>query len=95
MFIKKLLRSYFLILIFLLILTAAALANLSPLSEKIPDSIVTLASGYVIVVDKQSQKMYVFHKNGDFSKVFEANCSTGKKPGAKQVSGDAKTSRPR
>ncbi|MEI6610890.1 MAG: L,D-transpeptidase family protein [Deltaproteobacteria bacterium] len=62
-----------------------------PFSEKIPDSILSLASGYVIVVDKQSQRMYVFHKNGNFSKVFEATCSTGKKPGAKQVSGDAKT----
>jgi murein L,D-transpeptidase YafK len=88
---KELLRSSFLVLIFLLLLPAAALTSLFPISEKIPDSILTLASGYVIVVDKQAQKMYVFHKNGDFSRVFEATCSTGKKPGAKQVSGDAKT----
>jgi len=88
---KKVLQSSFLILIFLLILTAAALANLVPISEKIPDSILSLASGYVIVVDKQAQKMYVFKKNGSYSKVFEAPCSTGKKPGAKQVPGDAKT----
>jgi len=88
---KTLLRSYFLILILLLIFSAAALANLSLFSDKIPDSILKLASGYVIVVDKQAQKMYVFHKNGDFSRVFEATCSTGKNPGAKQVSGDAKT----
>ena len=91
MIIKVLLRFYILILIFLLILPAAVLANLSPRSENIPDSILSLASGYVIVVDKQYQKMYVFHKNGYFSKVFEAPCSTGKNPGAKQVSGDAKT----
>lgn len=88
---KKLLQSVILVLVFLLLLPAAALTNLFPISEKIPDSILTIASGYVIVVDKQAQKMYVFHKNGDFSKVFEAPCSTGKKPGAKQVSGDAKT----
>lgn len=91
MIIKVLLRFYILILIFLLILPAAVLANLSPRSENIPDSILSLASGYMIVVDKQYQKMYVFHKNGYFSKVFEAPCSTGKNPGAKQVSGDAKT----
>jgi murein L,D-transpeptidase YafK len=91
MIIKVLLRSYILIIIFLLILPSAASANLSPRSENIPDSIITLASGYVIVVDKHYQKMYVFHKNEYFSKVFEAPCSTGKKPGAKQVSGDAKT----
>ena len=88
---KKLLRSSFLVLFFILLLPAAALTNLFPIADKIPDSILTLASGYVIVVDKQAQKMYVFHKNGEFSKVFEATCSTGKKPGAKQVSGDAKT----
>jgi murein L,D-transpeptidase YafK len=91
MIIKVLLRYYILISVFLLLLPAAALANLSPRSENIPDSILSLASGYVIVVDKQYQKMYVFHKNGYFSKVFDAPCSTGKKPGAKQVSGDAKT----
>ena len=88
---KELRRFYFIIIVFLLMFPAAGLAILFPISEKIPDSILTLASGYVIVVDKQAQKMYVFHKNGDFSKVFEATCSTGKKPGAKQVSGDAKT----
>ncbi len=91
MMIKILLRPYVLILILLSLLPAVSLANLLPFSEKIPDSILSLASGYVIVVDKQSQRMYVFHKNGNFSKVFEATCSTGKKPGAKQVSGDAKT----
>jgi murein L,D-transpeptidase YafK len=91
MIIKVLLRSYILILIFLLILPAAVSANLFPHLENIPDSILSLASGYVIVVDKQYQKLYVFHKNGYFSKVFETPCSTGKNPGAKQVSGDAKT----
>ena len=74
-----------------MLLPSALLANLLPRSENIPDSILSLASGYVIVVDKQYQKMYVFHKNGYFSKIFEAHCSTGKKSGPKQVSGDAKT----
>ena len=60
-------------------------------SEKIPDSIISLSSGYVVVVDKQYQKIYVFHKNVTFSKVFETTCSTGKNPGFKQVAGDAKT----
>ena len=69
----------------------AAYPIFSPDSEKIPDSIISLSSGYIIVVDKQFQKIYVFHKNGNFSKVFEASCSTGKNPGSKQVAGDAKT----
>ena len=91
LFIKVLRRYYILISVFLLLMPAAALALLSPSSEAIPDSILALSSGYVIVVDKQYQKMYVFHKNGSYSKVFEAPCATGKKPGSKQVSGDAKT----
>jgi len=68
-----------------------ASSSISTGYEKIPDSIVSLSSGYIIVVDKQFQKIYVFHKNGTFSKVFEAFCSTGKNPGSKQVAGDAKT----
>jgi len=60
-------------------------------SIKIPDSIVSLSSGYIVVVDKKHQKVYVFNKSGTFSKVFEAPCSTGKNPGSKQVAGDAKT----
>jgi murein L,D-transpeptidase YafK len=62
-----------------------------PNPEKIPDAIVTVSSGYIIAVDKQRQKLYVFKKNGVISKVFEVNCSTGKNQGSKQVSGDAKT----
>lgn len=58
---------------------------------KIPDSIVSISSGYVLIVDKSIQKIYVFHKSDTFSKVFEASCSTGKNPGSKQVAGDAKT----
>jgi murein L,D-transpeptidase YafK len=58
---------------------------------KIPDSIVSISSGYVIVVDKKNQIIYVFDKSENYSKVFEAPCSTGKNPGSKQVAGDAKT----
>ncbi len=83
---------FFIILFFLfLFYPIEAFSNISPGLEKIPDSIVSLSSGYVIVVDKKYQKIYVFHKDETFSKVFEASCSTGKNPGAKQVAGDAKT----
>jgi len=60
-------------------------------ARKIPDSIVDLSSGYIIVVDKKYQKLYVFHKDETFSKVFEVPCSTGKNSGSKRVAGDAKT----
>lgn len=57
----------------------------------IPDSIVSLSTGYAIVVEKKTQKLYVFKKNDAIVKVFEAPCSTGKRPGAKQEPGDGKT----
>jgi murein L,D-transpeptidase YafK len=64
---------------------------ISSQSEKIPDSMVYISSGYVVVIDKKYQKIYVFQKSGNYSKVFEAPCSTGKNTGDKQVAGDAKT----
>ena len=93
MMIKKIFPFYYIIILSFLFFfyPINASSSISPGSEKIPDSIVSLSSGYIIVVDKQFQKLYVFHKNGTFSKVFEAACSTGKKPGSKQVAGDAKT----
>lgn len=60
-------------------------------AKKIPDSIISISSGYAIVVDKKQQKLYVFHKSENFSRIFEAPCSTGKNPGSKQAAGDAKT----
>jgi len=90
--IKKVFSAYITILSFLLLLYPLTVsASISFGSEKIPDSIVSLSSGYVIVVDKQYQKIYIFHKNETFTKVFEALCSTGKNPGSKQVAGDART----
>jgi murein L,D-transpeptidase YafK len=90
--IKKYFSIYFIFLFFLFLLNPIeASSNISPGSEKIPDSIVSLSSGYIIVVDKKYQKIYVFHKDATFSKVFEATCSTGKNPGSKQFEGDAKT----
>lgn len=76
---------------------ATSISSISPVPprssslEKIPDSIISISAGYVLVVDKQYQKLYVFHKNEYFTKVFEAPCSTGKNMGAKQVAGDART----
>ncbi len=68
-----------------------ALCGIGRSLPKIPDAIVAVSSGYVIAVDKKYQKLYVFKKGPEFLKVFEANCSTGKKQGSKQVAGDAKT----
>jgi len=90
--IKKFLYFYITILSLPLLLCPLTTSASIPFSsEKVPDSIISLSSGYVIVVDKQYQKIYVFHKNGAFAKVYETTCSTGKNPGSKQVAGDAKT----
>jgi murein L,D-transpeptidase YafK len=91
MMINNFLRTYVTFFLFLLIFPAQSAAAISSRSESIPDSIISLSSGYVLVVDKQYQKIYAFKKNGTFSKVFEAPCSTGKNQGAKQNAGDAKT----
>jgi len=85
------LRSVIAIICVILIFPAESLSNISRRTDNIPDSIISLSAGYALVVDKQYQKLYVFKKNGVFSKVFEAPCSTGKNQGAKQSEGDAKT----
>jgi murein L,D-transpeptidase YafK len=87
-------RTYFISLSIVLLTVFVAFdvsANYTHTTDKIPDSIVSVSSGFVIAVDKKNQKLYVFKKNGTFSKVFEAACSTGKNHGGKEVSGDAKT----
>lgn len=86
---KKLFVIHIMLLLFLY--PGLSAATVSPRLENVPDSIISVSSGFVIVVDKQYQKLYVFKKNGSFSKVFEAPCSTGKNQGAKQSAGDAKT----
>ncbi|MCX7982272.1 MAG: L,D-transpeptidase [Syntrophales bacterium] len=66
--------------------------NLAFSAQKVPANIIYLSSGYVIVVDKKEQRLYVFQReDGLIGKVFEAPCSTGKNKGQKAVSGDAKT----
>ena len=91
MMLKVLFFVFFAISSSLMLFPSHGLSNNIQNLEKIPDSIVSISSGYVINVDKKLQKLYVFKKNGAFSKVFEANCSTGKNQGSKQASGDAKT----
>ncbi|OPY86962.1 MAG: L,D-transpeptidase catalytic domain [Smithella sp. PtaU1.Bin162] len=86
---KKLFGIY--VIFFLFLFPLQSFSTVSTRAENIPDSIISVSSGYVIVVDKQYQKLYVFKKNGSFTKVFEAPCSTGKNQGAKQSAGDAKT----
>jgi murein L,D-transpeptidase YafK len=88
---KKCFGFYVILFLCLFLFPTQSFSGISSRSENIPDSVVSLSSGYVLVVDKQYQKIYAFKKNGAFSKVFESPCSTGKNQGAKQSAGDAKT----
>ena len=81
----------FFLLSFLIFVPFNALSFNTQNIEKIPNSIISVSSGYVIAVDKQTQRLYVFKKNNVFSKVYETACSTGKNHGSKMISGDAKT----
>lgn len=80
----------FIVIIILFLTTGLSAGHLYG-SEKVPDAVVSVSSGFVIAVDKKKQKLYVFQKNNSFRKVFEAACSTGKNHGRKEISGDAKT----
>ena len=87
-----LLRFVFVLPVIILLSVNNAFSSNIDKTEKIPDSILSVASGFVITVDKKNQKLYVFKKNFSyFTKVYETSCSTGKNQGGKQVSGDAKT----
>ncbi len=58
----------------------------------IPDSLVSLAAGHVIVVDKTMQRLFVYRFDGtSFQRTYETVCSTGKNKGTKIQSGDART----
>ncbi|OPY15455.1 MAG: L,D-transpeptidase catalytic domain [Syntrophus sp. PtaB.Bin001] len=58
-----------------------------------PDSLVSLTSGYAVIVDKKAQKLFVYGygENEQLQKVFETRCSTGKNQGNKLTSGDSRT----
>jgi len=61
-------------------------------SPFIPDSLISLADGHVIVVDKTRQHLYLFtEEGGRFYSVFDTVCSTGKTKGMKLRSGDHRT----
>lgn len=58
----------------------------------IPDSLVSLAAGHAIIIDKTIQRLFVYRFDGtSFQRTYEAACSTGKNKGTKIRSGDART----
>lgn len=62
-----------------------------PFKNEIPSSLVKfgLNNGYALVVEKKTQKMFVYDHDYHLIKVY--NVTTGKKQGDKKISGDKKT----
>lgn len=77
--------------LFLFAFYSHATTQAIPKQQDVPDCLVALSSEYAVVVNKRAQKLFVYHYNGHFNKVYETECSTGKNQGAKTVEGDGKT----
>lgn len=64
-------------------------------SQKIPDVLIPFdtenSTDYMIVVEKDTQQLFLYANDGTLRQVRQMNCSTGKVRGAKEVSGDLKT----
>ena len=46
---------------------------------------------HVMLVEKSSQRIFIYHFDGDYRLVATYGCATGENPGDKQISGDSKT----
>ncbi len=62
----------------------------------IPEVLVQMASpggetAYAVIVEKSTQRLFLYAYDGDFKKVLETGCSTGKADGPKRKKGDRKT----
>lgn len=65
-------------------------------SPRIPEALVYMdvkdnEKKYAVIVEKQTQKIFLYEYDGTFREVMHTQCSTGKNLGPKVVSGDSKT----
>jgi len=64
-------------------------------SGNIPDVLIGFhtekSKAYALLVDKNIQRIYFYDCSDGFKKIFSMQCSTGKIPGPKNISGDQKT----
>jgi len=72
----------------------ASTGNGKPL-DRIPDVLVSFdpdgGAEYAVVVEKESQQLFVYSFDGVFREVLRFKCSTGKTDGPKSVLGDSRT----
>jgi len=84
-----------LLLLFYLCNTVEASTGNGKVLDRIPDVLVSFNPGgvteYAIVVEKESQQLFVYSFDGVFREVQRFKCSTGKTDGPKSVSGDSRT----
>ena len=67
---------------------------LSAIASKLPVNLLTSPEAsphYVILVEKASQRLFVYQYDGDYRLAATYWCATGENPGDKQISGDRKT----
>lgn len=68
-----------------------------PAGPAVPDVLIQMASpggaeaAYAVIVEKSTQRLFLYAYDGAFKKVFETACSTGKADGPKREKGDSKT----
>ena len=84
-----------LVLLFYLCTTVGASTGNGKTLEQIPDVLVSFdpdgGAEYAIVVEKESQQLFVYSFDGVFREVLRFKCSTGKTDGPKSVLGDSRT----
>jgi murein L,D-transpeptidase YafK len=63
--------------------------------NRIPDVLIELGreteTAYALIVEKSTQQIFLWADDGQLKEIYGINCSTGKAPGPKMLSGDSKT----
>lgn len=71
---------------------AVIIEDSSTISAKVPANLIHVETGYAILVEKSSQKLYLYYQDGESIKLVDIfACSSGKKKGDKFRRGDLKT----
>lgn len=85
--------SRFKMMIILILICAAGIAFAE--ERQIPDVLVSFGDQnhkeYALVVEKESQQLFLYSCTGEFEEILRLNCSTGRVSGAKMIEGDNKT----
>lgn len=78
----------------LLLFTGIAFAD-EKTTGQIPDALVSFvnqsSTEYAIVVEKETQQLFLYSYTGKFEEILRLKCSTGRVSGAKMIEGDNKT----